>query len=80
MEDEADHEIFASELLGDAVERFGNKAVQAALKQWLPRAVNFFGPPGSGFTYDCIRYGLKARDNQELAEMYVTMLSRAANN
>src|SRR5271163_3484589 len=64
MEDEADHEVFASELLGDAVNKFGKKAVQAALKQWLPRAVNFFGPPGSGFTYDCIRYGLKARDNQ----------------
>ena len=79
MEDEADHEIFASELLGAAVEKFGKKAVQAALKQWLPRAVNFFGPPGSGFTYDCIRYGLKARDNQELAEMYVTVLERRAS-
>ena len=79
MEDEADHEIFASELLGDAVQKFGKKAVQAALKQWLPRAVNFFGPPGSGFTYDCIRYGLKARDNQELAEMYVTVLERRAS-
>ncbi len=79
MEDEADHEIFASELLGDAVNKFGKRAVQAALKQWLPRAVNFFGPPGSGFTYDCIRYGLKARDNQELAEMYVTVLERRAS-
>ena len=78
MEDEADHEVFASELLGDAVNKFGKKAVQAALKQWLPRAVNFFGPPGSGFTYDCIRYGLKARDNQELADMYVTVLERRA--
>jgi len=53
--------------------------VQAALKQWLPRAVNFFGPPGSGFTYDCIRYGLKTRDNQDLAEMYVTVLERRAS-
>ncbi len=43
------------------------------------RAVNFFGPPGSGFTYDCICYGLKARDNQELAEMYVTVLERRAD-
>ncbi len=32
MEDEADHEIFASELLGDAVQKFGKKAVQAALQ------------------------------------------------
>jgi 1,2-phenylacetyl-CoA epoxidase catalytic subunit len=79
MEDEADHEIFASELLGAAVEKFGKRAVQAALRQWLPRAVNFFGPPGSGFTYDCIRYGLKTRDNQDLAEMYVTVLQRRAS-
>ena len=80
MEDEADHEVFASELLGDAVNKFGKREVEAALKQWLPRAVNFFGPPGSGFTYDCIRYGLKARDNQELAEMYVTVLERRADS
>jgi len=80
MEDEADHEIFAAELLGDAVKKFGKKEVQAALKQWLPRAVNFFGPPGSGFTYDCIRYGLKARDNQELADMYFTVLERRADS
>jgi len=79
MEDEADHDIFASELLGDAVKKFGKKEVEAALRQWLPRAVNFFGPPGSGFTYDCIRYGLKTRDNQELAEMYVTVLERRAD-
>src|SRR5271166_6484369 len=76
MEDEADHEIFASELLGDAARKFGKQEVESALRQWLPRAVNFFGPPGSGFTYDCIRYGLKARDNEELAEMYVTVLER----
>jgi len=79
MEDEADHEILASELLGDAVKKFGRKEVESALRQWLPRAVNFFGPPGSGFTYDCIQYGLKARDNQELAEMYVTVLERRAD-
>ncbi len=48
-------------------------------QSFLPRAVNFFGPSGSGFTYDCIRYGLKARDNQELAEMYVTVLERRAS-
>jgi 1,2-phenylacetyl-CoA epoxidase catalytic subunit len=78
MEDEADHEVFASELLGTAVGKFGKKEVTAALRQWLPRAVNFFGPPGSGFTYDCIRYGLKARDNQELAELYLTVLDRRA--
>ncbi|HYK64670.1 MAG TPA: Phenylacetic acid catabolic protein [Patescibacteria group bacterium] len=76
LDEEADHEIFASRQLGDAVERFGAKSVNTALRRWLPRAVNFFGPPGSGFTFDCIRFGLKSRDNHELAELYLTMLSR----
>jgi ring-1,2-phenylacetyl-CoA epoxidase subunit PaaA len=76
LDEEADHEIFASRQLGDAVDRFGAQSVNTALRRWIPRAVNFFGPPGSGFTYDCIRFGLKSRDNQELAELYVTMLSR----
>jgi ring-1,2-phenylacetyl-CoA epoxidase subunit PaaA len=76
LDEEADHEIFASRQLVDAVERFGVQSVNTALRRWLPRAVNFFGPPGSGFTYDCIRFGLKSRDNQELAELYLTMLSR----
>jgi 1,2-phenylacetyl-CoA epoxidase catalytic subunit len=76
LEEEADHEVFASRQLGDAVERFGVDEVNAALRHWFPRAVNFFGPPGTGFTYDCIRYGLKSRDNEELAELYLTMLSR----
>ena len=76
LDEEADHEIFASRQLADAVERFGVQSVNTALRRWIPRAVNFFGPPGSGFTYDCIRFGLKSRDNQELADLYVTMLSR----
>ncbi len=78
LEEEADHEMFASELLGRAVERFGPEAVSAALRAWLPLAVNFFGPPGSGFTYECLRYGLKARDNQELVDLYLTMLELRA--
>ncbi len=76
LDEEAGHEIFASRQLGDAVERFGAEPVNDALGRWIPLAVNFFGPPGTGFTYDCIRYGLKSRDNEELAELYVTMLSR----
>ena len=76
LDEEADHEIFASRQLADAVERFGVQSVNTALGRWIPRAVNFFGPPGTGFTYDCIRFGLKSRDNEELAELYVTMLSR----
>ncbi len=76
LEEEADHDVFAAEQLGRAVERFGAGPVNAALREWMPRAVNFFGPPGSGFTYDCIRYGLKSRDNQELAELFLTMIEK----
>ncbi len=76
LEEEADHDVFASELLGQAVEHFGPRRMNLALRQWIPRAVNFFGPPGSGFTHDCIRFGLKASDNAELAEIYLTMLER----
>ena len=76
LEEEADHDVFAAEQLGRAAERFGPDQVNAALRQWLPRAVNFFGPPGSGFTYDCIRYGLKARDNQELADLFIAMMQK----
>lgn len=76
LEEEADHEVFASRQLGEAVEHFGAARVGAALREWLPRAVNFFGPPGTGFTYDCIRYGLKARDNQDLADLYLAMIGK----
>jgi 1,2-phenylacetyl-CoA epoxidase catalytic subunit len=76
LDEEEDHDAFAAEQLREAADRFGTGRVNAGLRQWLPRAVNFFGPPGSGFTFDCIRYGLKARDNGELAEMYLTMLER----
>jgi 1,2-phenylacetyl-CoA epoxidase catalytic subunit len=76
LEEEADHESFAFDQLGEAVARHGAGRVTAALREWLPRAVNFFGPPGSGFTFDCIRYGFKTRDNAELADLYVEMLAR----
>jgi 1,2-phenylacetyl-CoA epoxidase catalytic subunit len=74
--EEEEHELFASNVLRDAADRFGVEAVNAALREWLPHGVNFFGPPGSGFTFDCITYGLKARDNRELAELYLTLLGR----
>jgi len=74
--EEQEHELFASHVLRDAAERFGPGAVNEALRQWVPEAVNFFGPPGSGFTFDCITYGLKARDNGELAELYLSLLER----
>jgi ring-1,2-phenylacetyl-CoA epoxidase subunit PaaA len=78
LEEEAEHDEFASMLLGRAVERLGAERVIDALRRWLPRAVNFFGPPDTGFTYDCLRYGLKSRDNQELADLFLTMLERRA--
>lgn len=76
LTEEEEHELFASNILRDAAERLGAEAVNAGLREWLPRAVNFFGPPGSGFTFDCITYGLKARDNHELAELYLKLLER----
>jgi 1,2-phenylacetyl-CoA epoxidase catalytic subunit len=76
LEEEADHDKFGSGALHTAVMRLGADSVNRALRQWLPRAVNFFGPPGSGFSYDCLRFGLKARDNGELAELYLSMLER----
>ncbi|MGD0073762.1 MAG: Phenylacetic acid catabolic protein [Candidatus Binataceae bacterium] len=76
LEEEAEHDLFAAGELSAAVRRFGAEALDGALREWLPRAVNFFGPPGSGFSYDCIRFGLKSKDNQELAELYLTLLER----
>jgi 1,2-phenylacetyl-CoA epoxidase catalytic subunit len=76
LEEEADHDLFAGEHLTRAAERFGPEAVQAAMRRWLPWAVNFFGPPGSGFTYDCMRFGLKVRDNAELADLFLAMLGK----
>ncbi|HTT77972.1 MAG TPA: hypothetical protein VMF50_18560 [Candidatus Binataceae bacterium] len=76
LEEEAGHEDFAANCLRDAVTWFGAAQVNAALGEWLPRAVNFFGPPGSGFTFDCLRFGLKQRDNGELADLFLTILER----
>jgi 1,2-phenylacetyl-CoA epoxidase catalytic subunit len=76
LAEEEEHELFASNVLRDAAERLGAEAVNGALREWLPRAVNFFGPPGSGFTFDCITYGLKSRDNCELADLYLSLLER----
>jgi 1,2-phenylacetyl-CoA epoxidase catalytic subunit len=80
LEEEQEHELFAAGQLSAASEKFGMERVDAALREWLPQAVNFFGPPDSGFTYDCMRYGLKARDNSELAELYLSLLERQVRN
>ena len=76
LAEEAEHELFAAGELRDVTDRFGADRVNEALREWLPRAVNFFGPPGSGFTYDCMRFGLKTRDNGDLAELYLSLLER----
>ncbi|MGH7986010.1 MAG: Phenylacetic acid catabolic protein [Candidatus Binataceae bacterium] len=76
LAEEEDHELFAAGELADAAARFGVARVNDTLRIWVPRAANFFGPPGSGFTAECIRYGLKARDNGEIAELYLSMLER----
>src|ERR1700722_7853681 len=80
LDEEAEQETFAAGELINAVDRFGSEAVTGALRQWLPAAANFFGPPGSGFGYDCLRFGLKARDNGELSELYLSMLERRLAN
>jgi 1,2-phenylacetyl-CoA epoxidase catalytic subunit len=76
LEEEADHEQFAEQELSNAVNRLGRDKNNKALRQWVPRAANFFGPPGSGFTHECIRLGLKSKDNDELADLYLAMLER----
>lgn len=76
LEEEADHDEYANFALRSAVDRVGVATVNAALRQWLPWAVNFFGPPGSGFTFDCLRFGLKHQDNDELAGLFLSMLER----
>jgi 1,2-phenylacetyl-CoA epoxidase catalytic subunit len=80
LDEEAEHQVFALGELASAVDRCGPEAVAAALRQWLPAAANFFGPPGSGFGYDCLRFGLKARDNGQLTELYLSMLERRLAN
>jgi 1,2-phenylacetyl-CoA epoxidase catalytic subunit len=76
LEEEADHDVFAMAGLAEAVDRFGPDRMNSALREWIPRAANFFGPPGSGFTYECIRFGLKSRDNQEVAGLFLEVLGR----
>jgi 1,2-phenylacetyl-CoA epoxidase catalytic subunit len=80
LDEEAEHDMFAAGELAGVIDRLGPDAVTAALKQWLPAAANFFGPPGSGFGYDCLRFGLKTRDNGELTELYLSMLERRLGN
>lgn len=76
LEEESEHDEFGVGALRVAVERFGAAAVDAAIREWLPLAVNFFGPPGTGFTFDCLHYGLKRKDNQELAGLFLSILER----
>ena len=76
LDEEAEHEMFASGQLSRSVDRYGPEAIVRVLRDWLPAAANFFGPPGTGFGYDCVRFGLKSSDNGELTELYLSMLER----
>jgi len=76
LEEEAEHDVFGSRVLAEAVDRFGLAAVAQALRRWWPMAINFFGPPGTGFTFDCLRFGLKQKDNQELADLFASIMQR----
>jgi ring-1,2-phenylacetyl-CoA epoxidase subunit PaaA len=76
LEDEAEHDEFATSELLEMAERFGAAKVDQGLREWIPRAVNFFGPPESEFTDDCIRFGLKVQDNGELADLYLSTLEQ----
>jgi 1,2-phenylacetyl-CoA epoxidase catalytic subunit len=80
LEEEADHDEFGTGALRSAVARLGADSVSVALRQCLPSALNFFGPPGSGFTFDCLRYGLKQKDNEELAGLFLSMLELRLNH
>ncbi len=76
VEDEEEHDGFAATELMDAAERFGTEKVNQGLREWVPRAVNVFGPPDSGVTLECIRFGLKAQDNRQLADLYLATLQQ----
>ncbi|HLH78127.1 MAG TPA: Phenylacetic acid catabolic protein [Candidatus Binataceae bacterium] len=76
LEEEAEHDVFGARVLTQAVDRFGIPSVAQALRRWWPMAINFFGPPGTGFTFDCLRFGLKQKDNQELAGLFASIMQR----
>ncbi len=76
LEEKAANDQVFSDLLAEAAARFGPQTVGERLIRWLPMAANFFGPAGSGFTNECLRLGLKRKDNQELAELYLSMVAR----
>ena len=76
LDEEAEHDVFGARVLTQAVDRFGVPAVAQALRRWWPMAINFFGPPGTGFTFDCLRFGLKQKDNQELAGLFASIMQR----
>jgi 1,2-phenylacetyl-CoA epoxidase catalytic subunit len=76
LEQKAAQDRAFTTLLMEGAARFGLQAVVKGLFNWLPMAANSFGPPGSGFTNECLRLGLKRQDNQELAELYLAMIAR----
>jgi 1,2-phenylacetyl-CoA epoxidase catalytic subunit len=76
LEEKAACDRVFGDLFAQTAERFGLQAANEKLMFWLPMAANFFGPAGSGFTNECLRLGLKRRDNQDLADLYLSMVAR----
>jgi 1,2-phenylacetyl-CoA epoxidase catalytic subunit len=73
LEEKAAHDQLFSDLLAQEAPRLGLELVSERLFCWLPMAVNSFGPAGSGFTNECLRLGLKRKDNQQLADLYLAL-------
>lgn len=76
LRDERGHDAFATAEFRGIVAEFGADAVQAKVDVWIPRGLNFFGPPHSRFTQQCRAYGLKACDNADLADDFRGLVAR----
>jgi ring-1,2-phenylacetyl-CoA epoxidase subunit PaaA len=76
LRDERDHDAFATAEFRRAVDERGAATVQQKVDVWIPRGLNFFGPPHSRFTAACRAFGLKAVDNSELADEFRRIVER----
>ena len=76
LEEAAEHEKLFAAGLEAGLEPDGVEALEQALGRWLPAGLDCFGPPGSGFCCQCLRFGLKAVDNGELAGLFGELVQR----
>jgi 1,2-phenylacetyl-CoA epoxidase catalytic subunit len=76
VREESEHDAFAAAAFHRAIAAAGSADVQAKVDVWIPRGLNFFGPPRSGFTAACRAFGLKAHDNDELAQAFRRIVAR----